>query len=73
MGVPASYTSFITNIGVGVLQTYPDWKERILLMYKEHQQKQVYDQTHGNDQCQDKKPQGSQKQITTDEAGDGHS
>ncbi len=63
-GVPISYTSFITNIGIGILCTYGDWKEHILLMYKEHQQKWVYNQTHGNDQCSDKKS-GNQKQITT--------
>ncbi len=34
-GVPWSYTSIITNIGVGIPQTYNKWKERILIMYEE--------------------------------------
>ncbi len=36
-GVPWSYTSIITSIGVGIPQTYDEWKERILIMYEEHQ------------------------------------
>ncbi len=34
-GVPWSYTSIITSIGVGIPQTYDKWKERILVMYEE--------------------------------------
>ncbi len=36
-GVPWSYTSIISNIRVGIPQTYDEWKERILVMYKERQ------------------------------------
>ncbi len=34
-GVPWSYTSIITSIGVGIPQNYDEWKERILVMYEE--------------------------------------
>ncbi len=40
-GVPASYTSFIANIGIGVPRTYSEWKTCILVMYEEHQKKLV--------------------------------
>ncbi len=50
-GVPYSYTSIIANIGVGILGTYDEWKERILLMYKEHQCNYIYyNQVHGINQ-----------------------
>lgn len=52
--VPASYTSFIANVSVGVPHTYSNWKNRILLMYEEHQCKYMYDQTHSADQRNDK-------------------
>ncbi len=34
-GVPWSYTSIISSIGVSIPQTYDEWKERILVMYEE--------------------------------------
>ncbi len=65
-GVPWSYTSIIANIGVGIPQTYDDWKERILVMYKEQQRDRTYNESHGigqRDRGNDKKS-GGQKQIT---------
>ncbi len=46
-GVPWSYTSIITSIRVGIPQTYDKWKERILVMYEEHQCDRAYNETHG--------------------------
>ncbi len=46
-GVPWSYTSIITSIGVGIPQTYDEWKERILVMYEEQQRDRAYNETHG--------------------------
>ncbi len=65
-GVPWSYTSIITSIGVGIPQTYDDWKERILVMYEERQRDRAYNEMHGigqHDRGSDKKP-GNFKQIT---------
>ncbi len=36
-GVPWSFTLIISSIGVGIPQTYDEWKERILVMYEEQQ------------------------------------
>ncbi len=66
-GVPWSYTSIITSIGIGIPQTYDKWKERILVMYEEHQCNRAYNETHGigqRDRGNNKKP-GGFKQITT--------
>ncbi len=66
-GVPWSYTSIITSIGVGIPQNYNEWKERILVMYEERQRDHAYNETHGIGQCDrgnDKKP-GGFKQITS--------
>ncbi len=60
------YTSIITSIGIGIPQTYNEWKERILIMYKERQRDRAYNESHGIGQCDqghDKKP-GNFKQIT---------
>ncbi|SJL10441.1 uncharacterized protein ARMOST_13827 [Armillaria ostoyae] len=38
----------IAMTGFNILLTYPDWKARILIMYKEHQKKWVFDQTMGS-------------------------
>ncbi len=46
-GVPWSFTSIISSIGVGIPQTYNKWKERILIMYKERQQDRAYNEAHG--------------------------
>ncbi len=65
-GVPWSYTSIITSIGVGIPQNYDEWKERILLMYEERQRDHAYNESHGigqRDRGNDKKP-GGFKQIT---------
>ncbi len=58
-GVPTSYTSFIANIGVGVLTTYDEWKEHILIMYKERQCNYVYNQVHSIETCNNWRPQGN--------------
>ncbi len=57
-GIPPGYTSIIANIGIGVPRMYPEWKERIILMYEQWQKQNVYNQMHGLD------PQLNQKQIT---------
>ncbi len=65
-GVPWSYTSIISSIGVGIPQTYDNWKERILVMYEERQRDRAYNESHGigqRDRGNDKKP-GGFKQIT---------
>ncbi len=65
-GVPWSFTLIITSIGVGILQNYDEWKERILVMYEERQRDCAYNDAHGIDQCDrgnDKKPENF-KQIT---------
>ncbi len=65
-GVPWLYTSIITSIGVGIPQTYNEWKERILVMYEERQRDRAYNESHGigqRDRGNDKKP-GNFKQIT---------
>ncbi len=65
-GVPWSYTSIISSIGIGIPQTYDEWKECILIMYEERQQDHAYNEAHGisqHDRGNDKKP-GGQKQIT---------
>ncbi len=65
-GVPWSYTSIISNIGVGIPQTYDDWKERILVMYEERQRDRAYNEMHGISQRDrgSNKKSGGQKQIT---------
>ncbi len=62
-GILANYALFIANIGIRVPQTYTNWKDHVLIMYKECQKKWVYNQMHGMDQHGDKKS-GNQKQIT---------
>ncbi len=65
-GVPWSYTSIITSMGIGIPQNYDEWKERILVMYEERQRDRAYNEAHGiaqRDQRNDKKP-GNFKQIT---------
>ncbi len=65
-GVPWSFTSIITSIGMGIPQNYDEWKERILIMYEERQRDRAYNESHGisqRDRGNDKKP-GGQKQIT---------
>ncbi len=62
-GVPQSYTSIITSIGVGIPTTYDEWKKRILVMYEERECNKAYNQMHGLE-YHDKKPSGNQKQIT---------
>ncbi len=65
-GVPWSYTSIISSIGVGIPQNYDERKERILIMYEERQRDRAYNESHGIGQCNrgnEKKP-GGQKQIT---------
>ncbi len=65
-GVPWSFTSIITSIGVGIPQNYDEWKEHILVMYEERQCDKAYNDTHGigqRDQRNDKKPRNF-KQIT---------
>ncbi len=59
--------SIITSIGVGIPQTYDEWKERILVMYEERQRDRAYNKSHGigqRDRGNEKKPRGF-KQITT--------
>ncbi len=63
-GVPTSYTASIANIGVRIPGDYDEWKECILIMYKERQCNYVYNQTYGIEQ-RDKQHQRNQKQITT--------
>ncbi len=46
-GVPWSFTSIITSIGVGIPQNYDEWKERILIMYEERQRDKAYNEVHG--------------------------
>ncbi len=46
-GVSWSFTSIITSIGVGIPQNYDEWKERILIMYKECQRDKAYNEAHG--------------------------
>ncbi|SJL06741.1 uncharacterized protein ARMOST_10083 [Armillaria ostoyae] len=43
--VRESYTKFIAMMGFNMPHTYPEWKARILAMYKEQQKKWVFDQT----------------------------
>ncbi len=65
-GVPWSYTSIITSIGVEIPQNYDEWKERILVMYEERQRDRAYNESHSigqHDRGNDKKP-GNFKQIT---------
>ncbi len=65
-GVPWSFTSIITSIGVGIPQNYDEWKERILVMYEERQRDCAYNDAHGigqRDRGNEKKP-GNFKQIT---------
>ncbi len=56
----------ITSIGVGIPQNYDEWKERILIMYKERQRDKAYNEAHGIGQCDrgNKKKPGNLKQIT---------
>ncbi len=61
-GVPWSYTSIISSIGVGILQDYDEWKERILVMYEERERDRAYNDSHGIGRRDDKKP-GGHKQI----------
>ncbi len=46
-GMPWLYTSIIISIGVGIPQTYDDWKECILVMYEERQRDRAYNEAHG--------------------------
>ncbi len=65
-GGSSSYTSIISSIRVGIPQDYDEWKERILVMYEEHQRDHAYNESHGigqRNRGNDKKP-GGQKQIT---------
>ncbi len=65
-GVPWSFTSIISSIGVSIPQTYDEWKERILVMYEEQQRDRAYNEAHGigqHEQGNDRKS-GGQKQIT---------
>ncbi len=65
-GVPWSYTSIITSIGVGIPQNYDEWKEHILVMYEERQRDRAYNKSHSigqRDRGNNKKP-GKFKQIT---------
>ncbi len=65
-GVPWSFTSIITSIGVGIPQNYDEWKERILVMYEERQRDKAYNEAHGigqRDRGNEKKPRNF-KQIT---------
>ncbi len=65
-GVPWSYTSIISSIGVGIPQDYNEWKERILIMYEERQRDHAYNESHGIGQCDrgNNKKTGNFKQIT---------
>ncbi len=63
-GVPYSYMGIIANIGIGIPQTYDNWKEQILLMYEECQHNNAYNESHSIEARHDKKP-GNQKQLTT--------
>ncbi|PBK65104.1 hypothetical protein ARMSODRAFT_1022533 [Armillaria solidipes] len=47
LGVPESYTNSIANHGQDIPKTYPEWRERILVMYEEQQKKAVFDQAMG--------------------------
>lgn len=58
--VSTSYTSFIANISLNIPDTYDDWKERILIMYEEHQRNYVYNQMHRIESRNNRRP-GNQK------------
>lgn len=50
-GVPNSFMSIIANIGMNIPYTYDDWKERILIMYEEHEKNRAYNQANGIEGC----------------------
>ncbi len=70
-GVPRSYMQIITNIGFGIPRTYPEWKQCVLQMYEEHAKNDVYSQTHGLEQHQDKKPQQKPHTATSSKPATG--
>ncbi len=45
-GIPHDYSRIIANIGFGIPRTYPEWKARIIMMYKERTKDGIYAQTH---------------------------
>ncbi len=63
-GIPRDYSCIIANIGFGIPRTYPEWKARIITMYKERTKDGVYAQTHFEPHHDNRRPLTSQKPNT---------
>ncbi|PBK76311.1 hypothetical protein ARMSODRAFT_969052 [Armillaria solidipes] len=65
LGIPESYSKFITMTRFNMLHAYLEWKARVLIMYEERQKKWVFDQTTTTGTACDRPPQKGHNTTAT--------